>query len=50
MSKIRNGLLNIIWDLGYLAMGEKVLGLGLLISLPFLHWPLLLGSWAAYLT
>ncbi|MFW9801219.1 MAG: hypothetical protein ACFFFC_01085 [Candidatus Thorarchaeota archaeon] len=50
MAKKRNALLNIIWGLGYVGMGEKVLGIGLLISLPFLHWPLLLGNWALYLT
>ncbi|MFQ5832546.1 MAG: hypothetical protein ACE5H4_07580 [Candidatus Thorarchaeota archaeon] len=50
MTKTRNGLLNLIWGLGYLAMGERVLGVGLLIALPFLHWPLLVGNWALYLT
>ncbi|MHA1933704.1 MAG: hypothetical protein ACW97A_00360 [Candidatus Thorarchaeota archaeon] len=50
MKKERNALLNIIWGLGYLAMGEKVLGFGLLIALPFLHWPLLIGNWGLYLT
>ncbi|MFQ5831857.1 MAG: hypothetical protein ACE5H4_04065 [Candidatus Thorarchaeota archaeon] len=50
MNKTRNALLNIIWGLGYLAMGDKVLGVGLLIALPFLHWPLLTGNWALYLT
>ncbi|MFW9839208.1 MAG: hypothetical protein ACFFE7_16960 [Candidatus Thorarchaeota archaeon] len=50
MTKARNALLNIIWGLGYLAMGEKILGIGLLVSLPFLHWPLLVGNWALYLT
>jgi hypothetical protein len=50
MIKERNALLNIIWGLGYLAMGERVLGLGLLIALPFLHWPLLTGNWALYFT
>jgi hypothetical protein len=43
-------MLNIIWGLGYLRMGEKVLGIGLLISIPFLHWPLLSGNWTIYLT
>ncbi len=31
-------------------MGEKVLGIGLLIALPFLHWSLLIGNWTLYLT
>ncbi|MHA1965998.1 MAG: hypothetical protein ACW97G_15595 [Candidatus Thorarchaeota archaeon] len=50
MTKKRNALLNIIWGLGYWAMGERVLGIGLLIALPFLHWPLIVGNWALYLT
>jgi hypothetical protein len=50
MKKIRNALLNIIWGAGYIAMGNKVLGIGLLAVLPFLHWPLIIGNWAIYLT
>lgn len=50
MNKTRNALLNIIWGLGYIARGETHLGIGLLIALPFLHWPLLIGNWALYLT
>ena len=50
MKKIRNALLNIIWGAGYIAMGNKVLGIGLLVVLPFLHWPLLIGNWVIYLT
>ncbi|MHA2177995.1 MAG: hypothetical protein ACXAAK_06555 [Candidatus Thorarchaeota archaeon] len=50
MKKIRNALLNIIWGAGYFAMGNKALGIGLLVALPFLHWPLLIGNWSIYLT
>lgn len=50
MSKVRNALLNIIWGLGYVATGERILGIGLLISLPFLHWPWFTGQWTMYLT
>jgi len=50
MKKIRNALLNIIWGAGYIAMGNKVLGIGLLAVFPFLHWPLIIGNWAIYLT
>ncbi|MDF1540222.1 MAG: hypothetical protein P1Q69_15110, partial [Candidatus Thorarchaeota archaeon] len=50
MKKIQNTPLNLFWDAGFLAMSEKVLGIGLLISLPFLHWPLLFGYWTVYLT
>ncbi|MFW9814195.1 MAG: hypothetical protein ACFFF9_17155 [Candidatus Thorarchaeota archaeon] len=50
MTKIRNALLNIIWGLGYIVLGERVLGIGLLISLPFLHWPLLVGNLSLYFT
>lgn len=50
MEKIRNALLNLFWGAGYVAMGNKVLGIGLLVSLPFLHWPLLFGYWSVYLT
>ncbi|MFW9871393.1 MAG: hypothetical protein ACFFEL_17330 [Candidatus Thorarchaeota archaeon] len=50
MTKTRNALLNFIWGLGYLAMDQKILGIGLLISLPFLHWPLLVGNLALYFT
>ncbi|MHA2208042.1 MAG: hypothetical protein ACXABV_02630 [Candidatus Thorarchaeota archaeon] len=49
MTKKRNALPNIIWGLGYLGIGEKGFGIGILIALPFLHWPLLLGNWALYL-
>ncbi|MHA1965468.1 MAG: hypothetical protein ACXACG_03330 [Candidatus Thorarchaeota archaeon] len=50
MKKIRNALLNILWGAGYFALGNKVLGIGLLVTLPFLHWPVLIGNWALYLT
>ncbi len=50
MHKVRNALLNVIWGLGYLAMGEKALGVGLLIALPLFHWPLITGNWQLYLT
>lgn len=50
LNRVRNALLNLIWGLGYVAMGEKILGIGLLISLPFLHWPLIAGQWTMYLT
>ena len=50
MNKTRNAILNIIWGLGYVARGERNLGIGLLIALPFLHWPLLIGNWTLYLT
>jgi hypothetical protein len=50
MKKIRNALLNIIWGAGYIAMGNKVLGIGLLVALPLLHWPLLIGNWSIYLS
>jgi len=48
--KLRNALLNIIWGLGYLVMGKKILGIGLLIALPFLHIPLLVLGFTPYLT
>jgi hypothetical protein len=50
LSKIRNAVLNIIWGLGYIRMGEKALGVGLIVSLPFLHWPLFFGNWVIYMT
>jgi hypothetical protein len=50
MSKIRNALLNLIWGLGYIAMGNRILGIGLLVALPFLHWPLLVWGLTFYLT
>lgn len=50
VAKERNALLNIIRGLGYWATGERILGIGLLIALPFLHWPLVVGNWALYLT
>ena len=48
--KLRNSLLNTIWGLGYLVMGKKILGIGLLIALPFLHVPILVLGFVAYLT
>ncbi|MHA2025851.1 MAG: hypothetical protein ACW98U_08105 [Candidatus Thorarchaeota archaeon] len=50
MKKVRNALLNLLWGAGYIAIGNKILGIGLLVALPFLHWPLLLGNWSIYLT
>lgn len=47
--KLRNALLNIIWGLGYLLMGKKLLGIGLLIALPLLHIPVLVLGFSAYL-
>lgn len=48
--KLRNALLNIIWGLGYLVMGKKILGIGLLIALPFLHFPIFILGVESYLT
>ena len=48
--KLRNALLNLIWGLGYLFMGKKILGIGLLIALPFLHIPILVLGFIPYLT
>ena len=48
--KRRNALLNIIWGLGYIFMDNKILGIGLLVSLPFLHIPIFTLGFIPYLT
>jgi hypothetical protein len=48
--KRRNALLNIVWGLGYFLMDNKILGIGLLVSLPFLHIPIFIIGFIQYLT